>query len=76
MREKIIEVLKLIEDPDLGPKLDILSILVIGGSEETGKICEEIRHEMVEEEKARLDSMFVDDGVTSVHSDSEDEDLL
>lgn len=76
MKEKIAEIMNLI--PDLGGKLDFLSVLSIQASDEIMFICEEIREEICEAEKNRLDAGWFSDGgiVGPGLGTDEDSDLL
>ena len=75
MKDKISEIMNLI--PDLGGQLDFLSVLSIQASDEIMNLCEEIRHEICEAEKAALDSdWFEPAGIVTGLGTDEDEDLL
>ena len=76
MKGKIYEVLSLIEGEDLGPKLDFLSVITINGSDKTAATCEEIRHELVQAEKARLDGMFESGGIVTGMGSDEGSEFL
>lgn len=56
MKTKIAEIMNLI--PDLGGKLDFLSVLCIQSSDEIMFICEEIREEICQAEKEALDAEY------------------
>jgi hypothetical protein len=75
MKEKIAEIMNLI--PDLGGKLDFLSVLCIQASDEIMFICEELREEICQAERESLDANFIDIADdTSCDLDIEDADLL
>lgn len=76
MKEKIAEIMNLI--PDLSGKLDFLSVLSIQSSDDIMDLCEELREEICEAEKNRLDAGWFSDGGTvgpGLGTD-EDADLL
>jgi hypothetical protein len=50
MKDKIAEIMNLI--PDLGGKLDFLSVLCIQASDEIMFICEELREEICQAERS------------------------